>query len=240
VQTDAGEREQIVEHKVTVADRIEAVGGHPRKAQRACQRPAIDRQPGAGQSTGAERACVGRIAGLPEPYEVTQKSLRMGQQKVRNENGLGRLQVRLARHGKAEHMFGLAVQRLHQHGNRSTGLACGVAHEQPRCRGDQLVTAAACPQLASQRSQTLDERRLDETVHVFDVAVAVKPTRVGPHSLLQLIKSRAQPRSLLRRQYTRTDQRIRPGAVNRQLVGQQAPVEAERIREASKLRIRGG
>ena len=90
-------RAQVVEHEVTVRDRVQRVLHHAVEAERARHRLAARVPVHAGERARAERQLRGRARGVGEPLEVAPEHPEVREQVVREVDGLRALQVRVAR-----------------------------------------------------------------------------------------------------------------------------------------------
>ncbi len=93
-----------------------AVG--PVEAQRLGRRVPIDGEGGAGQRRRAQRALVEPRPRIGEPAAVARQHLDVGEEMVAEGHGLGRLQMREARHDEVEMRLRLAGERQLQGGER--------------------------------------------------------------------------------------------------------------------------
>ena len=83
MRSDAGEREKIVEREVPVADGVQAVPGHARKAELARNRVAIDGERISSKRAGTHWTRVRARRSVLQASHVARESFRMSQQKVR-------------------------------------------------------------------------------------------------------------------------------------------------------------
>jgi hypothetical protein len=89
---------QRLEREVAVGHGIERIGGRPVEAERFRRHLAVDREGGAGERRGAERAFVQRAAGVGEPAAVAAEHFDIGEQVMAERHRLRGLQMREARH----------------------------------------------------------------------------------------------------------------------------------------------
>ena len=94
---DRGRGERL-EHEIAVGDGIERVRGRPVEAERRRGHEAVDRERGAGERRGAERALVEAPARVGEAPAVAGEHLDIGEEMVAEGHRLRRLQMREARH----------------------------------------------------------------------------------------------------------------------------------------------
>jgi hypothetical protein len=93
VHPDERRHEQELGHEVPVGDGVDGVGGRGGESQLGGDLRRVQRQRGAGERTGAERADRRPRVPVPQPVEVAQQRLDVGQQLVAEADRLGRLQV---------------------------------------------------------------------------------------------------------------------------------------------------
>ena len=91
--------------------RVERVGGRAVEAERLGRHLPVDREGGAGERGGAQRTLVEPRARIGEPAAVARQHLDVGEEMVAEGHGLGRLQMREARHDEIEVRLRLARER---------------------------------------------------------------------------------------------------------------------------------
>ena len=91
-------RGEEVEHEVAVGDRVDRVRRHGGEAQLARDQPAVGREVHARQRAGAERQLGRRAEHELEAPRVAPEHPEVREQVVREVDGLGALQVRVAGH----------------------------------------------------------------------------------------------------------------------------------------------
>ena len=103
-----------VEQEVAIGHRVERVGNHPRKAQGVRRGHAVERIRGPRERGGAQRRGVGGLERRVEPLEIAGEHPVIREQMVRQQHGLGMLQVRHAGQDRVRMLLRHAHQRLPQ------------------------------------------------------------------------------------------------------------------------------
>ena len=142
----------------------------PVEAQRLGGGVAIDREGGAGQRGGTQRALVEPGARIGEPAAVAREHLDIGQQMVAEGHRLRRLQVGEARHDRVEVGLGLARERELQGGKGRIGAVDPVAHVELEVGRHLVVARAGGVQPPRRLADQLLQPALDVHVHVFQRA----------------------------------------------------------------------
>ncbi len=88
-----GRRSHQLDHEVAIGDGIERVGGDAVEAEFAGGRLTVERIAGTGERTRAERGDVGAAPAVGQPAAIALRHLDVGQQVMREEDRLGRLDV---------------------------------------------------------------------------------------------------------------------------------------------------
>ena len=127
----------------------------------------IDREGRTGKRGGAQRALVEPRACIGEPTTVAREHLDVSQEVVAEGDGLGRLQMREARHRQVEMRLRLARQGELQGGKRGVGSVDPVAHPELEVGRHLVVARARGVQPPGGRADQLLEPALDVHVHVF-------------------------------------------------------------------------
>ena len=143
MRRERGQRVQIIQREIAIADGIQAIGRNARKSQLPRQRRAIQRKCA---NRPARPSPAGRSRPSPrgsQPLQIAKKSLRMRQQKMRKQQRLRVLQVRharpWARPWRARRDPASAPIRP---AHAARHLPRRILDEQPKIRGHQLVAAA--------------------------------------------------------------------------------------------------
>ena len=147
----------------------------PVEAQRLGRHVPVDGKGGAGERGRAQRAFVEPRAGIREPAAVALEHLDIGQQMVAEGDGLGRLQMREARHRQVEMRLGLARQGELQGGERRVRAVDPVAHIELEVGRHLVVARAGRMQPPGRLADQLLEPALDVHVHVLERAREHEP-----------------------------------------------------------------
>ena len=124
----------------------------------------------AGERARAERQVVGGGHAEVEALEVAAELPEVGEQVVREVDGLGALEVRVARHRPVQVRLGELHERLHQvAAAASVALEAVGAHEHRHVGGHLVVARAGGVELAAHRADDLGEPPLDRHVDVLVV-----------------------------------------------------------------------
>ena len=110
------ESEQKLADEVPVADRVDAVGGDPRKPQQRREGIAVDWNAGACKRPGAQRHAVGLGLRRQNALDIPLEHLDEREEKVREKDGLRLLEVRVARYDYSEGRPRLVEERHLQRG----------------------------------------------------------------------------------------------------------------------------
>ena len=167
VHTEQREDEQCLGDEVAIAHRVERVLEPGREAEILRDTVGVERERRAGERAGAERRDVGPAQGVEQPVDVASECPAVGQQMVGEENGLGPLQMGVAREVGVLRLDGALQQHLLQRDDAAGQLRQCPLHEQPEIGGDLIVAAAAGVQLGAGRSGQLGDPPLDRGVHVL-------------------------------------------------------------------------
>ena len=140
------------------------------EAQLARGELAVNRQRGAGDGAGAERANVGVLGHIEETRAVAREHLHVGEQMVRDGDGLRALQVGVA--GQNGRLVGLRLrdQRAQQIAKRAVKLRARPFEPQAHGGGHLVVAAAAGVELGG-GGRAPAQRVLDVHVHVLERGV---------------------------------------------------------------------
>ena len=185
----------------------------------------VDRERGAGQRRGTQRALVEPRPRVGKPPAVARQHLHVGEQMMAEGDGLRRLQMREARHDGAAVRFRLARQRELQRRQRGVGAVDPRAHVEPEIGRHLVVARARRVQPRGRLADQLLEAALDVHVHVFQRA------REGELALLDLGEHAVEARRDLARVVLGDDAllgqhgRVRLGGGD--IVGGQRLVEAD-------------
>ena len=147
------------------------------------------------------------------------------------------LQVRQPRHRHAHGPLGKFDERARQPRRVASRLARRILYEQAEIGSHQLVAAARGVQLESQRAQPLNKRHFDEVMHVFGRR-SVEPCRLSRGFAGNLVERRERALALRRGEDACPPKPLRPGAIDRQFVRQQPPVEGKRPLEFVEQLVR--
>ena len=95
-----GRRVEKIGGEITVGDGVEAVLGNRAETERAGERGAVHWKRAAGERARAERQGGGPFAGLCQPLPIPRQRPEVPERPVTPADGLCRLQVGVARHGR--------------------------------------------------------------------------------------------------------------------------------------------
>src|SRR5712691_2070252 len=93
MQHDERRRAGELDNEIAIADSVQAVSGNGIKAERACDRIAIDRIRSSCQRRRAERQYVDPLAHFGEPFSITGQHFEISQAPVRKHDRLRALQM---------------------------------------------------------------------------------------------------------------------------------------------------
>ena len=238
--TDAGEVEaenrqveQRLGHEVPVAHRVEGVLEPGGEAQLVRGGIGVERQRGAGEGAGAQRADVEAGHRVEEPVDVPGQRPAVGQQVVGQEDGLGPLEVGVAGEVGVARLLGPVQQHALQSQNLPSHDAQLPAAEEAQ-RGDHLVVAAAPRvQLGSDRAGDLRGAPLDGGVDVL--VVGSEAEGAGRQLLAHVVQRRQQDGALLVGEHAGPLEAAHVGTRRHQVVPRQPLVEREADGERQQL-----
>ena len=107
-----GGRRQELDQGVAIAHRVEAVRRDPGEAEILRERLQVDRERRAGERRGAQRHRVGARAAVAEPLAVALQHEDVREEVVTEDDGLGALQMRVARQRRLDRLGGARDERL--------------------------------------------------------------------------------------------------------------------------------
>ena len=128
---------------------------------------AVDGQGGTGQCPRAERQYINPLAALLQAFTVTAEHLVVGEQVMRQEHGLGALEMGVPGHHYGTMAFGETGELLLQSAKQLLNGSDLVAQIQAHIEQDLVVAAAGGMQLAAQGADLLGQPPLDRHVDVF-------------------------------------------------------------------------
>ena len=159
---------QVIEREVAVAHPVQAVARRPVEAERCRRHLPIQREAGAGERGGAERAEVHPRAGIAEARDVARRHLDIGHQVMAQRHRLRGLQMGEARHHRIGMLLGAGQQRVRQAGQRGQHLVDRIAHPQAEIGRDLIVAAARGVQAAGNGADRSRQLRLGQHMDVFE------------------------------------------------------------------------
>ena len=167
VHPEQGQVEQRLGHEVAVGHRIERVLEAAVEPELGRDVVGVERQRGTGERAGAEGRGVEAVDGGEHPVDVAGERPPVRQQVVRQQHGLGPLQVGVA----GEVHVGRLPRPLGEHVLERHDLL-GHAHEgapapQPQRGGDLVVAAPTRVDLGTDVADQLGDASLDGGVHVL-------------------------------------------------------------------------
>ena len=121
--------------------------------------------------------------------------------------------------------FGLGCYRAFQRGDRAAQIARGVLHVHAKFGRHHFVAAAAGVKSCAQGAKFFNQRGFDEVMDVFGFRIG-EPCGIGFSARCEFVQSRGDLAAFVLRQNSRSDDGSRPRAIERQLLRQQALVEA--------------
>ena len=217
---------EVVEHEVAIGDGVDRVRRDRGEAELGGQQPAVGVEVHAGQRARAERQLLGRAEHELEAPGVAAEHPEVGEQVVREVDGLGALEVRVAGHRPVEVALGEVDQRRLQRAQAVERAERVRAREQrevgrhlvvARARGMQLVPdRARRSRSAAARPPCGCRRRRARTG-------SCRPRARGRPGRARAAARRARVGNDPRR---REHQRVRTRL--RDVVGPEPPVEADR------------
>ena len=167
VHEEDGGRGQELQHEVPVAHGVDAVPGYPREAQELGHVGPVDGKGGARQGAGAQGHDVGLFPAVAVAALVALEHLHVGQQVVREEHGLGALQVRVAGHQHVLVAPRGPRQRLPQRLKVRQDAVERVPQVEPHVQIDLVVAAPGGVELLAHGADLLGQPPLDVHVNVF-------------------------------------------------------------------------
>jgi hypothetical protein len=117
-----------LQREIAIGDGIERVGAGAVEAEGGGGGVPVNRERGAGQRRGAQRALVEPAPGIGEAAAVAGEHLDIGEQMVAEGDRLRRLQVGEAGHRVGSVLCGAASQFAHQAGDLAVEAVDGVPH----------------------------------------------------------------------------------------------------------------
>jgi hypothetical protein len=155
-------------HEVAVRDGIERVGRHALEAELRRGRGAVQRVASTGQRPGAKRRDVEAPLRIGQAATVPLQHLDIGEEVVREQHGLGRLDVGGAGQDGVAFALGQVHEGLLQRHDRGVQPPDGPARPEPQVRGDLVVPRPTGVELAAKAPDALGEHRLEVHVDVFE------------------------------------------------------------------------
>ncbi len=165
----AGERSggEKLDREIAVGDGVERIGRGPVEAERGGGRVAVDRERGAGERGGAERALVEPDAAIGETAAVAPDHLDIGQEVMSERDRLRDLKMREAGHHRVGMRLGLIDQRALKLAQRRVEAVDRAAHPEAEIGRDLVVARARRVQPSGGRADQFGEPRLDIQVDVL-------------------------------------------------------------------------
>ena len=229
---------QVVQDEVAVGDRVDRVGRDALEAELGRHGAAIGGEVDPRQRPGAERQRRRLLGGEAQPRAVALEHPHVGEQVMAQVDRLGALQVRVARQRPVEVALGGVDQRRHEPGHGAGARQCGLAREERDVGRHLVVARARGVQPPAHRARDLGEPPLDGHVDVLVVGrereAPVAQLRPRPRPGRPAARRDPRPTSdPLRGEHPRVRARLRD------VVGPQAPVEADRTVEGLEGGILG-
>jgi hypothetical protein len=171
VHGQGGQRRQVLDQKVAIGHRVQAVAADAREAQQARHVLPVEGIRRAGQRTGAERQHVDARVRVAQAPGVALQHLPVGEQVVPERHRLGALQMGVAGHDRRPERIRDADQRRLQLDDGRAALDQGRSHEQAGVGGDLVVATARRVQSARRLADARGQLRLHHAVDVLVGAV---------------------------------------------------------------------
>ncbi len=152
---------------VPVAHRVHAIAGYSRKPQGARRHLHIDGEGGPGQGGAAQGKHVGAVIALGHALFVPQEHFGIGHEVVREQDGLGVLEVGVAGHDDTKVLFGQIGQGADGLKEEPAAIQEHIPKIKPGVQSDLIVTAAGGVELASHLADLLHEPLFHGHVNVF-------------------------------------------------------------------------
>ena len=166
-----------LDHEVAVRDRVERVRGDAVEAELRCGRLAVERVARSREGAGPQRRDVEPPPRVGKPATVALGHLDVGEEMVREQDGLGGLDVRRAGQDRVAVAFGQADQRALERDERGVEPVDRAAQPQAQVRGDLVVPRAAGVELAGHRPDPLGQGHLEVQVDVLELGVPLDGAR---------------------------------------------------------------
>ena len=166
-----GERRAELCGKVAVGHPVDGVEADPVKAEPCRLQLPVGVVGGAGQGTAADGRHVQPSSAVREPSEISQQHHRIGHELVAEGNGLGPLQVGIARHdGGLVFLRLVAEDRGEAFGQRRDGVDL-IPQVHAEIQRHLVVAAAGGVELFAHIAEALCQHRLHEHVDVLGLGV---------------------------------------------------------------------
>jgi hypothetical protein len=162
-----GRRAEVVEDEVTVGDGVDRVGRHRAEAEVARHRDTVGEEVDAGERARSEWHGIAAAHAEVEAVDVAVELPEPRQQVVREVDGLGPLEMRVAGQSPVEVLLGSLEQYLHQPREQPLGVEGVGAHEQSHVGGHLVVARARGVELPAGGPDQLDQAALDGHVDVL-------------------------------------------------------------------------
>ncbi len=138
-----------------------------REAKLASSDGAVEREGGSGDGSRSERAEIEAGAAIFEAGDVAEDHLDVSKEPMREEHGLGALEMRIGRHHRGFGILCLFKERERPCSELRDGGVDGVTDEEAEVSGDLLVAAATRVELEGDVADFGGEGELDEVVDVL-------------------------------------------------------------------------
>src|SRR5215470_11287817 len=126
---------------------------------------------------------------------------------------------------------------MNERSERYAQLGCGVDHEQAEVGGDQFVPASAGMKFPTERAKLVNQGAFDEVMDVF-CGGTFEELGIGCEFLFESVKSFEGVAEFDVGEDCDFVQGFGPGAVDRELVGQQPAIEGEGALEGVEALVR--
>jgi len=144
---------------------------------------------------------------------------------MRARNRLGALQMRIRRHDRVDKRIRLLKHGTLQVAHHAVNARDGIYRPHPRCRCDLIVPAASRVQSRCDIASNVMQEAID---HGVDVFIAGSDRRACANTLGHHTQSTHELHALVDREHFCTDERLRPGLRQADVVRPQSKVDPDR------------
>ena len=187
-----GGRGEEFDDEIAVADGVERVRRHTVEAEVDCRRLAVERVPGAGERARSEWRDIRASPAVRESPAIALEHLDVGEEVMREEHGLCRLDVGRTGQNSVVLALGEVDERTLEAEDGDIDLVGRPAQPETQICRDLVVAGASRVELAGHRPHAFGERGLEVEVHVLELGVPLERSRldVGAERLEPLDQDR--------------------------------------------------